>query len=105
LPMLFGQRSILYTLISLRAELWLASSTTHYFHSTVTSPMFPSRSSVLLRVHYVGDDIPSRHYLNLSLLNLQQDTLIHFTAMHRFRGCQLFILSHMHFIVPNSILL
>jgi hypothetical protein len=56
-------------------------------------------------VYCVGDDISSRHYLKLSLLNLQQDTLIHFMAMHRFRGCQLFILSHMHFIVPNSFLL
>jgi hypothetical protein len=94
--------------------LWPAQHTIHTYISAcrvVTSEFDDSLVSLHLthvpisQFSTLGDDISSRHYLNLSLFDLQQDTLIHFTAMHRFRGCQLVILSHMHFIVPNSILL
>ncbi|KAG2131872.1 hypothetical protein BD769DRAFT_593796 [Suillus cothurnatus] len=100
-PCLWPAQHSIHTYISARRVV-----TSEFDDSLVPlHPIFPPRSSVLLMVYCVGDDISSRHYLKLSLLDLQQDTLIHFTAIHRFRGCQLVILSHMHLIVPNSILL
>jgi len=81
--------------------LWPAQHTIHTYISAcrvVTSEFDDSLVSLHLthvpisQFSTLGDDISSRHYLNLSLFDLQQDTLIHFTAMHRFHGCQLFIL-------------